>query len=34
RGEMSQGMILAASHGDELTLATVPDNMKNGSIVK
>ncbi|GGD70397.1 methionine--tRNA ligase [Paenibacillus nasutitermitis] len=34
RGEMSQGMILAASHGDELTLATVPENMQNGSIVK
>lgn len=34
RGEMSQGMILAASHGDQLTLATVPDNMPNGAIVK
>ncbi|MBW7473578.1 methionine--tRNA ligase [Paenibacillus oenotherae] len=34
RGEMSQGMILAASHGDELTLATVPDGMPNGAIVK
>ncbi|NBD22713.1 methionine--tRNA ligase [Paenibacillus glycinis] len=34
RGEMSQGMILAASHGDQLTLATVPDDMPNGAIVK
>jgi len=34
RGELSQGMILAASHGDKLTLATVPDNMPNGAIVK
>ncbi|MFC5532548.1 methionine--tRNA ligase [Cohnella yongneupensis] len=34
RGEMSQGMILAASVGDQLTLATVPDSMPNGAIVK
>lgn len=34
RGEASQGMILAASHGDQLTLATVPDDMPNGAIVK
>ncbi|WNR42582.1 methionine--tRNA ligase [Paenibacillus roseipurpureus] len=34
RGELSQGMILAASHGDQLTLATVPDAMPNGAIVK
>ncbi|MFD0586777.1 methionine--tRNA ligase [Paenibacillus sp. GCM10027627] len=34
RGEMSQGMILAASHGEQLTLATVPDGMPNGAIVK
>lgn len=34
RGEMSQGMILAASQGDQLTLATVPDGMPNGAIVK
>ncbi|WP_336771751.1 methionine--tRNA ligase [Paenibacillus sp. MMO-58] len=34
RGELSQGMILAASHGDQLTLATVPDDMPNGAIVK
>lgn len=34
RGEMSQGMILAASHGDQLTLATVPEDMPNGAIVK
>ncbi|WP_048748465.1 methionine--tRNA ligase [Paenibacillus sp. P22] len=34
RGELSQGMILAASVGDELTLATVPDSMPNGAIVK
>lgn len=34
RGELSQGMILAASHGDQLTLARVPDNMPNGAQVK
>jgi methionyl-tRNA synthetase len=34
RGEWSQGMILAASQGDQLTLATVPDSMPNGAIVK
>lgn len=34
RGELSQGMILAASKGDQLTLATVPDHMPNGAIVK
>lgn len=34
RGELSQGMILAASKGDQLTLATVPDSMPNGAIVK
>jgi methionyl-tRNA synthetase len=34
RGELSQGMILAASHGDQLTLATVPDNMPNGALIK
>ena len=34
RGELSQGMILAASHGDQLTLAAVPDAMPNGAIVK
>lgn len=34
RGELSQGMILAASKGDQLTIATVPDNMPNGAIVK
>ncbi|MGG4093059.1 methionine--tRNA ligase [Paenibacillus lautus] len=34
RGEMSQGMILAASNGDQLTLATVPDGMPNGAVVK
>lgn len=34
RGELSQGMILAASQGDQLTLATVPDEMPNGAIVK
>lgn len=34
RGELSQGMILAASKGDQLTLATVPDDMPNGAIVK
>ncbi|MEV5028578.1 methionine--tRNA ligase [Paenibacillus sp. LPE1-1-1.1] len=34
RGEWSQGMILAASHGDQLTLATVPEDMPNGAVVK
>lgn len=34
RGEMSQGMVLAASQGEQLTLATVPDNMPNGALVK
>ncbi|MFC4302672.1 methionine--tRNA ligase [Cohnella boryungensis] len=34
RGEMSQGMILAASQGEQLTLATVPENMPNGALVK
>lgn len=34
RGEWSQGMILAASQGDQLTLATVPDDMPNGAVVK
>ena len=34
RGEMSYGMILAASEGDQLTLATVPDGMPNGAKVK
>ncbi|CAM3642917.1 methionine--tRNA ligase [Marinicrinis lubricantis] len=34
RGEMSQGMILAASSGDQLTLATVSDDMPNGAKVK
>jgi methionyl-tRNA synthetase len=34
RGELSQGMILAASQGDQLTLATVPEEMPNGAIVK
>jgi methionyl-tRNA synthetase len=34
RGELSQGMILAASEGEQLTLATVPDGMPNGAIVK
>jgi methionyl-tRNA synthetase len=34
RGELSQGMILAATEGDKLTLAAVPDDMPNGSKVK
>jgi methionyl-tRNA synthetase len=34
RGELSQGMILAASEGEQLTLATVPAEMPNGAIVK
>lgn len=34
RGEWSQGMILAASHGEQLTLATVAEDLPNGAIVK
>lgn len=34
RGELSQGMILAGSNGDKLTLATVSDHLPNGSQVK
>jgi methionyl-tRNA synthetase len=34
RGEWSQGMILAASQGDQLTLATVAEDLPNGAIVK
>ncbi|WP_123040935.1 methionine--tRNA ligase [Cohnella candidum] len=34
RGELSQGMILAASKDGQLTIATVPDSMPNGAIVK
>lgn len=34
RGELSQGMILAASQGDQLTLATVAEDIPVGSVVK
>ncbi len=34
RGEESRGMILAASNGDQLTLATVEQSLPNGSQVK
>lgn len=34
RGELSQGMILAASQDDQLTLATVAEDIPVGSIVK
>ncbi|OIJ20538.1 methionine--tRNA ligase [Anaerobacillus alkalidiazotrophicus] len=34
RGELSQGMILAASHGGKLTLATIEQSLPNGSQVK
>lgn len=34
RGELSQGMILAASAGDQLTLATVDGDIPNGAKVK
>ena len=34
RGELSNGMILAASEGDQLVLATVSADIPNGSIVK
>ena len=34
RGEVSNGMILAASHDNQLVLATVPEMMPNGAQVK
>lgn len=34
RGELSQGMILAASQGGKLTLATIEQSLPNGSQVK
>ena len=34
RGVESNGMILAASQGDALTVVTVPDSMPNGALVK
>lgn len=34
RGVLSQGMILAASEGDQLKLAQVPQEMPNGAFVK
>lgn len=34
RGELSQGMILAATAGDKLTLATIEGNIPNGAKVK
>ncbi|MCF8566284.1 methionine--tRNA ligase [Alicyclobacillus tolerans] len=34
RGVMSNGMLLAASEGDKLTLVTVPESMPNGAVVK
>ncbi|MEF3307244.1 methionine--tRNA ligase [Paenibacillus sp. GYB003] len=34
RGELSQGMILAASEGDKLTLASVAEDIPVGAIVK
>ncbi|WP_217592629.1 methionine--tRNA ligase [Cohnella sp. GbtcB17] len=34
RGEWSHGMILAASEGGQLKLATVPEGMPNGALVK
>lgn len=34
RGELSQGMILAAKHGGKLTLATIEQSLPNGSQVK
>lgn len=34
RGVWSQGMILAASDNGQLSLATVPDHMPNGAVVK
>lgn len=34
RGVLSQGMILAASEGDQLKLVQVPETMPNGALVK
>jgi len=34
RGELSQGMILAASEGDKVMVVEVPQDMPNGAIVK
>lgn len=34
RGVESQGMILCASQGDELKIASVPEGMPNGAVVK
>ncbi|MCG7406276.1 methionine--tRNA ligase [Paenibacillus sp. ACRRX] len=34
RGVLSQGMVLAASKDGQLTLATVPESMPNGAVVK
>ncbi len=34
RGVLSSGMILSASQGDVLKLATVPDSIPNGAVVK
>jgi methionyl-tRNA synthetase len=34
RGEWSHGMILAASHGDQLTLAPIGADLPNGAVVK
>jgi len=32
-GQLSQGMLLSAEHGDEVQLITVPDNLPNGSLI-
>lgn len=32
-GQLSQGMLLSAEHGDEVQLITVPDNIPNGSLI-
>jgi EMAP domain len=34
RGELSQGMILAASEGGKLAVVELPQDMPNGAIVK
>jgi methionyl-tRNA synthetase len=34
RGELSQGMILAASEGDRVKVVEVPKEMPNGAVVK
>jgi methionyl-tRNA synthetase len=34
RGELSEGMVLAGSEGDVLSVATIAENLPNGALVK